>query len=88
MSTSPKVFVAGATGLLGRQIISALLDRGAPVRALVRPTADADKKAALTALRPRGLEVVEGDLSDPAEVLAEAVGDAATSSRPCKAAPR
>ncbi|GIH66594.1 NmrA family NAD(P)-binding protein [Microbispora siamensis] len=78
MSNFPKVFVAGATGLLGSQIISALLDRGAPVRALVRPGVGTDKKTALTALRSRGLEVVEGDITDPAEALAEAVGDAAT----------
>ncbi|MEU8319660.1 NmrA family NAD(P)-binding protein [Nonomuraea sp. NPDC048881] len=34
MSSFPKIFVAGATGLLGGQIVRALLDQGAPVRAL------------------------------------------------------
>ncbi|RFU39933.1 NAD-dependent epimerase/dehydratase family protein [Actinomadura logoneensis] len=77
MSSVPKVFVAGATGLLGGRIVRALLDRGAPVRALVRPGTDEEKRNALTALRADGLEVVEGDISDPAERLAEAVGDAA-----------
>ncbi|MFI7106901.1 NmrA family NAD(P)-binding protein [Nonomuraea sp. NPDC050227] len=78
MPTASKVFVAGATGLLGRQIVSSLLDQGAAVRALVRPGADASKQAALAALRSRGVEVAEGDVTDPAEVLAEAVGDAVT----------
>ncbi|MFC5183781.1 NmrA family NAD(P)-binding protein [Actinomadura harenae] len=78
MSTPSKVFVAGATGLLGSQIISSLLDQGAPVRAMVRPGADAEKRGALTALRSRGLEVVEGDITDPIEQLAASIGDAAT----------
>ncbi|WP_043632852.1 NmrA family NAD(P)-binding protein [Nonomuraea candida] len=78
MSSSPKVFVAGATGLLGGQIVRALLDRGASVRALVRPGAGEEKKRALTELRAGGLEVAEGDITDPAERLAEAIGDATT----------
>ncbi|MFF4197092.1 NmrA family NAD(P)-binding protein [Nonomuraea sp. NPDC001831] len=78
MSTSPKVFVAGATGLLGRHIVSSLLDQGAAVRVLVRPGADANRRSALAALRSRGVEVTEGDVADPAEALAEAVGDADT----------
>ncbi|RJL22972.1 NmrA family NAD(P)-binding protein [Bailinhaonella thermotolerans] len=78
MSSSPKVFVAGATGLLGGQIVRALLDQGAHVRALVRPGAPEEKKNALTGLRADGLELVEGDITDPAERLAEAVGDATT----------
>ncbi|MUN41197.1 NmrA family NAD(P)-binding protein [Actinomadura litoris] len=75
---SSKVFVAGATGLLGGRIVDALLDRGASVRALVRPGEDAAKKAAIEALQARGLEVVAGDITDPPARLAEAVGDAAT----------
>ncbi|AQZ68560.1 Isoflavone reductase homolog P3 [[Actinomadura] parvosata subsp. kistnae] len=78
MSAFPKIFVAGATGLLGGQIVKALLDRGAPVRALVRPGADEEKKRSLTALGSDRLELVEGDITDPAERLAEAVGDATT----------
>ncbi|WP_240973866.1 NmrA family NAD(P)-binding protein [Nonomuraea composti] len=72
----PKIFVAGATGLLGGRIVRALLGQGGPVRALVRPGGSAEKKSSLTGLRAAGLEVVEGDLTDPAERLAEAVGDA------------
>ncbi|MEU1665274.1 NmrA family NAD(P)-binding protein [Streptomyces sparsogenes] len=78
MTTASKTFVAGATGLLGSQIVSALLDKGAPVRALVRPGTEGDKKAALAALEARGLELVEGDVTDPVEKLAAAIGDATT----------
>ncbi|MEV4256843.1 NmrA family NAD(P)-binding protein [Spirillospora sp. NPDC049652] len=78
MSSPSKVFVAGPTGLLGSHIVNALLDRGASVRAMVRPGTEAEKTDKLTALRSRGLEVVEGDITDPLERLAEAVGDAAT----------
>ncbi|MEW9553298.1 NmrA family NAD(P)-binding protein [Nonomuraea sp. NPDC050783] len=78
MSSSPKVLVAGATGLLGGRIVRALLDQGVPVRALVRPGTGAEKKNSLTALRTGGLEVAEGDITDPVERLAEAVGDATT----------
>lgn len=72
----PKIFVAGATGLLGGHIVRALLDQNVPVRALVRPSAGQEKTAPLIALH--GLELVEGDITDPPERLAEAVGDAAT----------
>ncbi|MEV4374717.1 NmrA family NAD(P)-binding protein [Nonomuraea sp. NPDC049637] len=76
MSSFPKIFVAGATGLLGGQIVRALLDQGAPVRALVRPGTSEEKKNSL--MRDGGLELVEGDITDPPEQLAEAVGDATT----------
>ncbi|MEU1663919.1 NmrA family NAD(P)-binding protein [Streptomyces sparsogenes] len=78
MTTASKTLVVGATGLLGSQIVSALLDKGAPVRALVRPGTKGDKKAALAALEARGLELVEGDITDPVEKLAAAIGDATT----------
>jgi nucleoside-diphosphate-sugar epimerase len=78
MSTPSPTFVAGATGLLGGRIVRSLLDQGAPVRALVRPGTDAAKRTALADLESRGLELVEGDITDPAERLAEAIGDAAT----------
>ncbi|RLV08804.1 NmrA family protein [Streptomyces griseocarneus] len=68
-----KVLVAGATGLLGSQITANLLDRGASVRALVRPGIDGEKKAALDALQARGLELVEGDITDDVDKLAEAL---------------
>ncbi|WP_242910769.1 NmrA family NAD(P)-binding protein [Actinomadura terrae] len=75
---SSKVFVAGATGLLGGRIVGSLLDQGASVRALVRPGEDVGKRAAIEALQARGLEVVVGDITDPTAKLAEAVGDATT----------
>jgi uncharacterized protein YbjT (DUF2867 family) len=52
------ILVTGATGAIGRHLVSALLDRGAAVRALTR-TPD---KAGL----PAGVEIVAGDLTDPA----------------------
>jgi nucleoside-diphosphate-sugar epimerase len=56
----PLVLVAGATGMLGKQIAEALLDRGETrVRAMVRSAARAEELAPLVA---RGLELVEGDV--------------------------
>lgn len=54
--------VTGGTGLLGSHIVEQLRKRGRPVRALVRPGAD-------TAwLKAQGVELVEGDLSDPPSI--------------------
>ncbi|HEX6344560.1 NmrA family NAD(P)-binding protein [Umezawaea sp.] len=58
------VLVAGATGSLGRQVVEKLLDRGADVRALVRP-ASVDELAAHPNLTP-----CVGDLADGADALA------------------
>ncbi|MFC5802113.1 NAD(P)H-binding protein [Streptomyces formicae] len=52
------VLVTGATGTVGRQVVAGLLARGAAVRALTRDAARADL--------PAGVEVVRGDLTDPA----------------------
>ncbi len=52
------ILVLGATGAIGREVVRALLDRGAPVRVLVR---DPKKVAALPAL----VERLVGDLTDP-----------------------
>lgn len=51
------ILVIGATGKVGRHVVSGLLERGAAVRALVR---DPD-----AAGLPDGVDVVPGDLSDP-----------------------
>jgi uncharacterized protein YbjT (DUF2867 family) len=56
-----KTLLVGATGLLGPEICQRLMSAGHQVRALVRSTADAGKRAALHAL---GVELVEGDLKD------------------------
>jgi len=50
------IFVIGATGKVGRHVVSGLLDTGAVVRALAR---DPD-----TAGLPQRVEMVRGDLSD------------------------
>jgi NAD(P)H dehydrogenase (quinone) len=54
---------AGKVGAVGRIVSGLLLDRGLPVRALVRRE---DDRAA--ALRAAGAEVVVGDLLEPADV--------------------
>ncbi|OUC14189.1 MAG: epimerase [Alkalinema sp. CACIAM 70d] len=64
-----KAFVAGATGETGRRIVQQLVDRGIPVRALVR-----DVEKAKTIL-PASVEVVTGDVLQ-ASTLAAAIGDA------------
>jgi nucleoside-diphosphate-sugar epimerase len=54
--------VTGATGLLGSHIVEALVARGEPVRAVVRPTSD------LTSLRGQGVDSVTAPLDDAAAV--------------------
>jgi len=65
--------MAGATGDLGHRIALALLDRGAQVRALVRP---GNRKPELDELRTRGAEIVEVDFTSVA-ALAKACAGAA-----------
>jgi uncharacterized protein YbjT (DUF2867 family) len=61
--------VVGATGPigLGGEICRLLRAAGKPTRALVRPTADANRVANLRAL---GVDVVEGDLKNPHSLTA------------------
>lgn len=75
-----KAFVAGATGETGRRIVQQLVDRGIPVRAMVR---DADKGRSLL---PAGVEIVTGDVLQ-AQTLDAAIADCthlfcATGARP------
>lgn len=64
-----RVFVAGATGVLGRPLVGQLLERGHAVGAMTRSAESARR------LRERGVEAVECDVYDGerlARVLAEA----------------
>ncbi len=65
------IIVAGATGNLGMRICRELLSRGAAVKALVRNTTKAEKKEVLTQM---GVEVVEVDFDNEAEIAAACKG--------------
>jgi nucleoside-diphosphate-sugar epimerase len=60
--------VTGATGLLGSHIAEHLRARGERVRALVRPTSDT------TFLQQLGVELVVGDLNEPASLRRAVAG--------------
>ena len=55
--------VTGGTGFVGSAVVRALLSAGESVRALVRPTSD------LRNLQGLDVELVQGDLRDPASLL-------------------
>lgn len=59
----PTILVTGATGSVGRHLVTTLLDRGAAVRAVTRKPADANL--------PEGVEVVVGDLTDASTLGAQ-----------------
>jgi uncharacterized protein YbjT (DUF2867 family) len=61
------ILVSGATGNTGRAIVDALVERGAPVRAMVRTDADRGKLQA-------GVEVVVADFNETAAVAAALEG--------------
>jgi dihydroflavonol-4-reductase len=63
-----RCLVTGATGLLGGRIAVALKDAGHHVRALVRPG------SAIEELEKAGIEIVEGQITEIADVLAAAAG--------------
>jgi uncharacterized protein YbjT (DUF2867 family) len=54
------ILVTGASGAVGRQVVQQLVDRGAPVRALVRDPSKTNF--------PSAVEVVQGDLLDVASL--------------------
>ena len=56
------ILVVSGTGQLGARVVQLLLDRGAPVRSLVRPGSDDHD------LRARNVDVVHGDLTDHASL--------------------
>jgi len=59
------ILVVGSTGMVGSDVCRRLLAQGQDVRALVRPTSDPGKVAAL---RDAGARIVVGDLRDPASL--------------------
>jgi uncharacterized protein YbjT (DUF2867 family) len=63
MANDGPVVVVGGTGMLGGQVVTALLARGKRVRALVRPNSDSAR------LSGAGIEIVQGDMMDPASLL-------------------
>jgi uncharacterized protein YbjT (DUF2867 family) len=63
-TTSHTVLVVGAAGWLGRQIVTALAERGTPVRVMLRGGANHPAHAELA----RIATVVDGDLTDPASL--------------------
>ena len=65
------ILVAGATGVLGSEIVRRLLGRGEKVRAMVRATSKAD---AVERLKKAGAETVVADLKEPASLVAAFVG--------------
>ena len=67
------IAVAGATGKQGGAVVSRLLERGHPVRALTRNPS----KPAAKALERSGVEVVQVDLEDRTSIDAALVGAAA-----------
>ncbi|GAB4041239.1 NmrA family NAD(P)-binding protein [Spirosoma jeollabukense] len=67
----PIIVIAGGTGDLGGRISKALLNRGAEVQALVRPSTDATKVATL---EQRGIKVIRVELSDIDELTEACAG--------------
>ncbi len=57
MNEQGKVLVTGATGKVGREVVTGLLERGVDFRALARDPDNANL--------PDGVEVVRGDLTNP-----------------------
>jgi uncharacterized protein YbjT (DUF2867 family) len=68
---SQEILLAGATGNLGAQIAKALIARNAHVRAIVRPSSDATKIAALQQL---GVEVIQLEMSNSAALQQACTG--------------
>jgi uncharacterized protein YbjT (DUF2867 family) len=65
------ILVAGATGVLGSEIVRRLTARGEQVRALTRVTSAPEK---VERLKRFGAQIVQGDLREPRTLLAACVG--------------
>jgi NAD(P)H dehydrogenase (quinone) len=63
--TQPTILVTGSTGNTGGAVVSELVQRGIPVRAMVR-----SRDARSAALQARGAEVVVADIFDPDQLAA------------------
>ena len=61
------ILIAGATGLVGREICSLLLKKTKPLRALVRKSSNPEL---VNDLKSRGAEIVIADFKDPASLTA------------------
>ena len=61
------ILVAGATGLVGREICRLLLEKKKPVRAIVRTSSNQEL---VSDLKSRGAEVVIADFKDPVSLTA------------------
>lgn len=76
MNDPKRYLVTGATGLIGKQLVARLIERGGHITALVRPASRARHQALLegwrASARARGgaLEVLEGDVTAPGLGLA------------------
>ena len=66
-----KTLVVGATGLVGLDVCEQLTKSGQSVRAVVRPTSDQTKRAALERM---GAELVEADLKDARSLAGACAG--------------
>ncbi len=58
-----KVFITGATGVLGKRVVKSLIDKDIQVVALSRSASNSSQ------LKQAGVEVVEGNLFDPEEMI-------------------
>lgn len=68
------ILVAGATGVLGSEIVSRLIARGEKVRAMVRVTSAPEK---VERLERAGAEIVRADLKQPQTLVAACAGASA-----------
>ncbi len=65
------ILVAGATGVLGSEVVRSLTARGEQVRAMVRTTSAPEK---VERLRMLGAEIVTADVKEPRTLLAACAG--------------
>ena len=77
MANKLTVLVAGATGMLGTKLVSALLDKGKlEVRAMVRSSHEANPTnlQKIEAMKVKGATIVEGDVMKPETLLPACAG--------------